>query len=136
MLEPTLSSHTRPTLRGLDEQGTETHVGYFATLAAWCALPTPIVVADMVSTGQVIRQGVAEQDRARVRSFLDRADAREQLQAMGVDELAAKDRVARLTDQEAHTLAQKLEMLPAGGNLGQNDLIIILLVVILVVLLV
>jgi hypothetical protein len=110
--------------------------GIIATLAVLCALPTPVVVADMVSTGQVIRQGVAEQDRARVRSFLDRADAREQLQAMGVDELAAKDRVARLTDQEAHTLAQKLEMLPAGGNLGQNDLIIILLVVILVVLLV
>ena len=33
-------------------------------------------------------------------------------------------------------LVEKLEMLPAGGNLGQNDLIIILLVVILVVLLV
>ena len=109
--------------------------GIAATAAVLCVL-APLAGAAMISTDQAIGQGVAEQDRARVQAFLDRADAREQLRAMGVDEFAAKDRVAGLTDQEVHALAQKLDSLPAGGNLGTNEVIVILLVVILVVLLV
>jgi hypothetical protein len=100
-----------------------------------CMLP-PLTGAAMVSTGQASGQGVAEQDRARVRIFLERADAREQLRAMGVDELAAQGRVADLTDEEVHALAQRLDTLPAGGDLSQNDIIVILLVVILVILLI
>ncbi len=55
---------------------------------------------------------------------------------MGVDDLVAKDRVAGLTDQEVHALAQKLDILPAGGNLSNNQVIAIVLVVLLVVLLI
>jgi hypothetical protein len=109
--------------------------GIIATAAVACLLPM-LVGAAMVSTDQAIGQAVAEQDRARVQAFLDRADAREQLRALGVDELAAKDRVAGLTDQEVHALAQKLDTLPAGGNLGNNEVIVILLIVLLVVLLI
>jgi hypothetical protein len=109
--------------------------GVIATVAVMCVLPT-LVGAALVSTDQAIGQGAAEQDRARVQAFLDRADAREQLQALGVDELAAKDRVAGLTDQEVHALAQKLETLPAGGDLSNNQIIAILLIVLLVVLLI
>ena len=58
------------------------------------------------------------------------------MQAMGVDGLAAKDRVAALTDQEVHALAERIDALPAGGNLGTNDIIVILLDAILVVLLI
>ena len=90
----------------------------------------------MVSTDQAIGQDVVEQERARVQAFLDRADAREQLKAMGVDDLAAKDRVAGLTDREVHTLAQKLETLPAGGELNNRQVIAIVLIVLLVVLLI
>jgi hypothetical protein len=109
--------------------------GVIAMAAVLCALP-PLVGAALVSTDQAIGQGVAEQERARIRAFLDRTDAREQLQALGVDELAAMERVAALTDEEVHALAHKLDTLPAGGNLGNNEVIVILLVVLLVVLLV
>jgi hypothetical protein len=109
--------------------------GIAATAAVLCVLP-PLVGAAMVSTDQAIDHAAAEQDRARVQAFLDRADAREKLQAMGVDDLAAKDRVAGLTDQEVHALAQKLDTFPAGGNLSNNEVIAIVLVVILVVLLI
>jgi uncharacterized protein DUF6627 len=109
--------------------------GIVATAAVLCVL-APLAGARMVSTDQAIGQGTAEQDRARVQGFLDRADVREKLQAMGVDALAVKDRVAGLTDAEAHTLAQKLEALPAGGNLSGTDIVIILLIAILVVLLI
>lgn len=106
-----------------------------AAAAVLCVLP-PLAGAKMVSTDQAIGQGAADQERARVQAFLDRADARQKLQAMGVDAIAVKDRVAGLTDQEVHTLAQKLGTLPAGGNLSGTDVIIILLIVILVVLLI
>jgi len=97
---------------------------------------TPFSDAALVSTDQAITQGAAEQDRARVRAFLERSDAREQLRVLGVDELAAQDRVAGLTDEEVHTLAQKLDTLPAGGGLNNKQVIAIVLIVLLVVLLI
>jgi Family of unknown function (DUF6627) len=109
--------------------------GVVAMATVLCVLP-PLAGAAMVSTDQAIGQGVAEQERARVQGFLDRADAREQLKAMGVDSLAVKDRVASLTDQEVHALAQKLGSLPAGGDLNNRQVIAIVLIVLLVVLLI
>jgi hypothetical protein len=46
----------------------------------------------------------------------------------------SKDRVAAMTDQEVHTLAQNIGSLPAGGSLSNNDLTLILLIVLLVLL--
>jgi hypothetical protein len=106
-----------------------------AAAAVLCALPS-IAGAKTLSTSEAIGQVGADQDRVMVESFLDRTEAREKLQAMGIDAQAAKDRVAGLTDREVHDLAQKLETLPAGGNVSNNNLIAILLVVLLVVLLI
>jgi hypothetical protein len=100
-----------------------------------CVLP-PTAYAMTVRTDQTIGQFAADQDRARIHSLLDRADIREKLQIMGVDARAVKQRVAGLTDSEAHDMARELDTLPAGGSLGSNDLIVVLLVVILVVLLI
>jgi len=96
---------------------------------------TPLAGAALVSTEQAIAGSTADQDRARVRAFLERDDARGQLRALGVDAATAQDRVAGLTDEEVHALALQIDSLPAGGNIGSNDIIIILLVAILVVLL-
>jgi hypothetical protein len=104
-----------------------------ATAAVLWAV-TPLAGAALVTTGQAIAGSTADQDRARVKAFLERADARQQLHALGVDTAAAQNRVAGLTDAEVHALAQKIDSLPAGGNIGSNDIIIILLVAILVVL--
>jgi len=106
-----------------------------ATATVLCVLP-PLAGAVLVSTDQAIDQGVADQDRARVQAFLDRADAREQLQALGVDDLVAKDRVAGLTDREVHALAQKLDTLPAGGELSNRKILAVVLIVFLVLLLI
>lgn len=104
-----------------------------ATMAVLCVV-TPLAGAALVTTDQAIAGSMADQDRARVQAFLERADARKQLRALGVDPATAQKRVARLTDAEVHTLAGKINSLPAGGYLGSNDIIIILLVAILVVL--
>jgi hypothetical protein len=103
--------------------------------AAWVCVSAAPAGAALVSTDQAIAQGAVAQDRARVRAFLERDDARKQLRAWGVDAAAAQDRVAGLTDAEVQTLARKIGSLPAGGNIGSSDIIIILLVAILVVLL-
>ena len=73
-------------------------------------------------------------DREKVRVFMNRADAERSLKALGVQPELARQRVDALSDEEVVRIAGTIDTLPAGGNLGQTDLIIILLVAILVVL--
>jgi peptidoglycan hydrolase CwlO-like protein len=92
--------------------------------------------AKMVSTDQALGQVMADQDRARVQVFLNRTDAQEKLQALGIDAQAVKDRVARLTDQEVNEMARELDTLPAGGDISNRNLVAVLLIILLVVLLI
>lgn len=73
----------------------------------------------------------ADADRAKVRQFMEQANVADRLRALGVDGLQARDRVDALTEDEVHALAQRIDSLPAGGRLGENDVILILLVAIL-----
>lgn len=93
---------------------------------------TPVSRADIVSTQAI----TANSDKATIQSFLDRADVRAKLESLGVNESVAQQRVAALNDWEAHLLAQKIDSLPAGGNinLSNSEIIIILLAAILLVL--
>ena len=78
----------------------------------------------------------ADQDRAKVQQFLDRAGVKERLQTLGVDALNARDRVNAMSDAEVHALAQRMDAMAAGGNLTEHDWILIVLVAILVALLI
>lgn len=55
------------------------------------------------------------QERAMVLSSLDRAEVVAQLQAAGVDPLAARERIRAMSDAEIHALAQDIQTAPAGG---------------------
>ena len=103
-------------------------------LAALLAAQMPVARAEIVETDTLATQSQAELDRAKVQAFLDRANVKERIQAMGISGLAAHDRVASLSEAEVHALAQKVDTLPAGGVLSQTDWILILLVAILIVL--
>lgn len=106
-----------------------------AVLAVTLCLQAPLAQAGIVTTDQLTAQHDRDAERARIQSFLDRASVRDKIQAMGIDGLAAKDRVAALNDQEVHALAERIDSLPTGGNVGSftNDqLIIVLLIAILV----
>ena len=72
--------------------------------------------AAMIGTDQVAVAGAAQGDRALIASVLARADVSRQLQSFGVDVKTAQDRVAALTDDEARTLADRLDQLPAGAS--------------------
>lgn len=108
-----------------------------ALLAAALAVPMPswagmIDNEALAAESQSQQADAAQAERARVQAFLERADLKERLQAMGVSGLNAAGRVKALSDAEVHALAQRIDALPAGGNLSNQDLILILLIVLLV----
>ena len=75
--------------------------------------------------------GTRTQDLAIVNSALAREQVRNQMEAMGVDPAAVDARVARLTDSELQSLADRMEQMPAGGDalavIGVVFLILIIL---------
>lgn len=68
-----------------------------------------MIGADQAAAGQV------QTDRALVLSALDRAEVVSQLQAAGVDPMAAKQRVATMSDQEVRGMMQDIQTAPAGA---------------------
>ena len=105
-------------------------------LTAALVLPAHSAQAELVSTDHVVPNAAIQGDREKIRAFLSRAEAQRGLKALGVDAGSARQRVDALTDSEVVSLAGKIDSLPAGGNLGTSDIIIILLVAILVALIV
>jgi len=106
-----------------------------ALLAATLCCQSPLARAEIVRTDELTAQHNADAERAKIQAFLERASVRDKIQTMGIDGLAAIDRVAALNDQDVHALAEKIDSLPTGGNFGNftNDqLIIIVLLLILV----
>jgi hypothetical protein len=102
-------------------------------LALVFAAQLPLARAEIVDTDALAAPSQAEQDRAKVRAFLDRANVKERLQAMGLSAVVAADRVASLSEAEVHALAERLDGMPAGGALSQMDWILILLVILILV---
>lgn len=108
-------------------------------LAATLCLQAPLAHAGIVTTDQITAQHERDAERARIHAFLDRASVRDRIQAMGLQGVDADARVAAMSDQEVHTIAQQIDALPAGGNpagFTNDQLIIVLLIAILVAVLV
>jgi hypothetical protein len=77
----------------------------------------PVAQAALVATSQAVAAADARTaDLALVNSTLAREQVRQQLSALGVDPAAVDARVARLTDSELRTLADRMEQMPAGGD--------------------
>jgi hypothetical protein len=53
---------------------------------------------------------------ASIRTQLDRADVRAQMEKMGVDAANVDLRLATLSDGELHDLAKQMQNAPAGGD--------------------
>lgn len=81
--------------------------------------------AGLIGADQAAAAGSASADRALVLNTLDRSEVAAQLQAVGVDPRAARDRVATMTDQEVHALAQDIQAAPAGAISGWGILAIL-----------
>jgi len=108
-------------------------------LATALCLQAPLARAAIVGTDQLTAQHNRDAERARIHAFLDRASVRNKIQALGLEGVDATARVAAMSDQEVHAVAERIDALPAGGNpagFTNDQLIIVLLIVILVAVLV
>ncbi len=110
-----------------------------AALAATTLLPGQ-ARAGLVPTDAVIDHAEAgphvgaEAQREQLRQFLDRAEVRRQMEAMGVNPDEAKARTEALSDAEVQRLAGQIETMPAGGDavgavIGAAVLIFIILLI-------
>lgn len=98
-------------------------------LALAAALAAPQAYAGMISPA------TPDAERARVMALVERPEVAQQLEKMGIPADQAKARVAAMSQQEISSLAGKLDALPAGGSLNNQDFLFIIIVVLLVVLL-
>jgi hypothetical protein len=80
------------------------------------SLPLGTVQAALVSTEQLLAAGDGAAERARVMAFIERADVREQMVALGVDPDEAAARVQALSDAQVREIAGQLDQLPAGQS--------------------
>jgi hypothetical protein len=71
-------------------------------------------------------------ERAMVLGSLDRAEVVAQLQAAGVDPLAARERIRAMSDAEVHALAQDIQHGPAAGDISTWGWVAIVLVAALI----
>src|SRR5574337_346476 len=106
--------------------------GMATLLALALAGQVPLARAAIVDTDALGAQSQAALDREKVQAFVDCADVKQRLQALGASGLVAGVRVSALSDAEVHALAHRIDSLSAGGNLSEHDIIIILLIAILV----
>ncbi len=107
--------------------------GWKSVLAAIAfAFVSVPALADIVSTEEVLSRS----DREKVQAFMERGDVEDRLKSLGVAPDVAKKRVDAMTDEEIRVVAGRIDTLPAGGALGQNDWILIILVVVLLILII
>ncbi|TMH27919.1 MAG: hypothetical protein E6H63_09565 [Betaproteobacteria bacterium] len=97
------------------------------------ALAVPQAQAGVIGTEQALQ---APSERERVKAMLERPEVARELQKLGINARDAAARVDAMSNEEVAQLAGRLDALPAGGVLSNQDLVIILLVVIIVLLLV
>lgn len=88
--------------------------------------------AGMIGTDQAATAGSASADRMHIQSVISRAEVANALQAMGVDTKTATDRVAALTDDEARSLANKIDAVPAGASSSGWWIAVAVIVVLLI----
>jgi len=104
----------------------------YALCLALLNLATPQVSqAALIGTMQAVEASTNRaQDLDIVNSTLAREQVRSQMQAMGVDPAAVDARVARLTDSELNSLAERMQQLPAGGDaLAVIGIVFVILVI-------
>ena len=86
-----------------------------ALVVSLLALSFQTANAGMIGADQAAAGAAAQTERGMVMSVLNRAETTAQLQAQGVDPTMARERVAAMTDQEVHALAQDMQTAPAGA---------------------
>lgn len=75
-------------------------------------------------------------ERERVKAMLERPEVAKELQKMGIAPADAEKRVQSMSDSEVAQLAGRLDALPAGGAITNQELMLIIIIILLVALLI
>jgi hypothetical protein len=106
-------------------------LGIFATLFLLAAAPAH---AGMISSDKAIAQPPG--DRERVEAVLARPDVQKELEKRGIAPADAAARVQAMSDREVSLLAGRLDSLPAGAAITNDELLLIIIIVLLVAILI
>lgn len=100
----------------------------FATLVA-VGVPLPAQAA-MVGSEQLLQAEQHALQVTQVQQWMTRDDVRSKLEALGVDQQLAAERVAALTDQELQQMLANVDMQPAGaGVIGVIGVVFLVLLI-------
>jgi len=95
-------------------------------------LSAPLARAGLIASDAAVKPS---SERERVNAMLARPDVAKELQKMGIAPADAAARVKAMSDTEVAQLAGRLDSLPAGGALSNQELLIIIIIIQLVALL-
>ena len=105
---------------------------FLTILMVLMSVPYQPALAAMVGTETMIDIARGQEAREYVNTMMARKDVQATLIDHGIEPKEAKARIDSLSNAEVIQLADKIEQLPAGGDLGiLSALIIILLLVII-----
>ena len=88
----------------------------------------------MINTADMLEQQSLDLERGKVIRFMERQDISRHLQNWGVTVAEAQARVQTMTDQEVALLSQKIDQMPAGGDvLGVVAAVAVIVFVVLII---
>jgi hypothetical protein len=106
------------------------------SLALCLALASGKAFGGPIATEAAAAPGQAAAARERVKALAERPELARQLQALGIAPAEAQRRVDAMSDTEVAALAGRLDALPAGGALSNEQLVLIVLLVVLILILI
>jgi citrate lyase beta subunit len=94
-------------------------------------LHPPVAHAIIVDTETAVRAAETQQDRSRLHDAFDREQVKAKLLALRVEPAQVQARIDALTNVEAQALAKNLDAMPAGGDIGSLELILIIILLVI-----
>jgi len=83
---------------------------------ALLSMGTTLSYAGIIDTPTYVEAGQRDADLATVTAGLHRQEVREQMIALGVDPANVEARLASLSDSELRQVADRMDQMPAGGD--------------------
>lgn len=94
------------------------------------------LVAQQANAGMIATDPAAPAgERERVKALLERPEVASRLEKMGIAPKDAAARVDAMSEEEVLQLAGRIDALPAGGAISNDQLLIILLLVVIIAIL-
>lgn len=109
-------------------------LGMWMTALTLLALAAAPARAGLIGSDAAIQPPPSE--RERVQALLARPDVQQELEKMGIAPADAAARVQAMSDTEVAQVAGRLDALPAGAAISNDELLLIIIIILLVALLI